>query len=246
MVVVIGAGSGIGRAVTLALLDVGHRVVLAGRRREPLEATREAAGAAADQAFVVPADVTEPSSVAALFAQARAVNGRVDVLFNNAGVLGPTAPVEDVSLEQWREVVDTNLTGAFLCAQAAFRTMRDQDPRGGRIINNGSVSAQAPRPQAVAYTATKHALTGLTKALALEGRPYGIACGQIDVGNAVTPMTRGVRRGALQADGTVVAEPSIDAGHVADAVRYMVELPVEANVLSLTVMATGMPLVGRG
>jgi len=204
------------------------------------------AGHRAADALVVPTDVTDAASVAALFERAREELGRVDLLFNNAGSFGRPAPFDEVSLEQWREVVDVNLTGAFLCAQAAFRAMRAQQPRGGRIINNGSVSAHVPRPQAAAYTASKHAMTGLTKAISLEGRAFDIACGQIDIGNAATEMTAAMAQGILQADGSTAPEPRMDARHVADAVRYMAELPLDANVQFMTVMATGMPFIGRG
>ena len=242
---VTGAGSGIGRATALALLADGYAVVLTGRRRDALEQT---AGLAADsgRALVVPADVTDPESVRALFDAARAAFGRLDLLFNNAGTGAPAVPLEDLTFDQWRRVVDTNLTGAFLCTQAAFRLMRDQDPRGGRIINNGSISAHAPRPHSAPYTATKHAITGLTKSTALDGRRYDIACGQIDIGNAATEMTARMSAGVPQANGELAAEPTMDVGHVARAVLYMAGLPLDANVLFMTVMATKMPLVGRG
>lgn len=245
MVIVTGAGSGIGRAVSRRLAQNGYRVALAGRRMEPLEATRAELPNEAG-AFAVPTDVTRPESVGALFERVVQEAGRVDVLFNNAGVFGPSAPVEDYPHDGWAAAVQTNLTGAFLCAQAAFRQMIRQRPSGGRIINNGSISAHVPRPNAVAYTATKHAITGLTKALALEGRRHGIACGQIDIGNAGTEMTRQLEAGALQADGSIVAEPTMSVEAVADAVLYMAGLPLSANVLTMTVMASGMPLVGRG
>lgn len=241
--VVTGAGSGIGRAVAVALFQAGYRVVLAGRREETLAATltgHEAAG------LVVPTDITQEEAVRRLFEQARASFGRVDVLFNNAGTFGRSAPIEDMSLEQWQEVIDANLTGVFLCAREAFRTMKEQRPQGGRIINNGSVSAQVPRPHAAAYTASKHAITGLTKTLSLEGRPYSIACGQIDIGNAATALSAAFSTGTLQADGSVKAEPKMDLRHVSDAVLYMAGLPLDANVQSMTLMATNMPLVGRG
>ena len=241
--VVTGAGSGVGRAVSAALLDAGYRVVLAGRREETL------LSALADYGFQglsVPTDVTQEHSVQNLFARAYGVFGRVDLLFNNAGVFGPSTPIEDVSFDQWKLVVDTNLTGAFLCAREAFRAMKRQQPQGGRIINNGSVSAQVPRPHAVAYTATKHAITGLTKAISLEGRAYSIACGQIDIGNAATELTSAFGKGALQANGSVLAEPRIDLRHVSDAVLYMAGLPLDANVQFMTLMATNMPLIGRG
>ncbi len=240
--VVTGAGSGIGREVAGALLGAGYAVALAGRREEPL---REAA-ANSDQAVIVPTDVTDEDSVRALFGRVRGELGRVDLLFNNAGLFGTPAPFEDFSLEEWRAVVDTNLTGSFLCAQEAFRAMKEQDPRGGRIINNGSISAHVPRPYAAAYTATKHAITGLTKAISLEGRAHDVACGQIDIGNAATDMTAAMRRGVPQADGSVAPEPVMDVAHVADAVLYMAGLPLDANVEFMTVMATKMPFIGRG
>ena len=243
--IVTGAGSGLGRAIARRLAGAGYRVVLAGRRRETLEATLAELPAATD-ALAVPTDVTRPESVEALFDVVVARAGRVDVLINNAGVFGRPAPVEDVGHADWSAVVQTNLTGAFLCAQAAFRQMIRQRPQGGRIVNNGSLSAHVPRPNAVAYTATKHGMTGLTKALALEGRRHGIACGQIDIGNAATDMTKQLEVGALQADGSIVAEPTMSAEDVADAVLYMVRLPLGANVLSMTVMASQMPFVGRG
>jgi NAD(P)-dependent dehydrogenase (short-subunit alcohol dehydrogenase family) len=243
---VTGAGSGIGRATAVALLREGYAVVLAGRRREALEQTAEQAGPNRGRALVVPADVTDPASVRGLFDAARAAFGRLDVLFNNAGTGAPAVPLEDLSYEEWRRVVDVNLTGAFLCTQAAFRLMKAQDPRGGRIINNGSISAHAPRPHSAPYTATKHAITGLTKATALDGRRYDIACGQIDIGNAETELTAPMKSGVLQGNGTTAPEPTMDVGHVARAVVYMAGLPLDANVLSLTVMATKMPFVGRG
>jgi NAD(P)-dependent dehydrogenase (short-subunit alcohol dehydrogenase family) len=241
--VVTGAGSGIGREVARALLEDGYRVALAGRREEPL---RDTVAAAREHSLVVPTDVTLPDSVRALFDRVRREWARVDVLFNNAGLFGASASFEEIALDHWRTVVDTNLTGAFLCAQGAFRVMKEQDPRGGRIINNGSISAQAPRPHAAAYTATKHALTGLTKAISLDGREHDVACGQIDIGNAATDMTSAMSQGVRQADGTVAAEPTMDARHVADAVRYMAGLPLDANVQFLTVTATKMPFIGRG
>jgi len=243
--IVTGAGSGIGRVVSQRLAGAGYRLALAGRHRESLEATR-ASLPAQPESFVVPTDVTRPESVDALFDAVVTRAGRVDVLINNAGVFGPPAPVQDVAHADWSVVVQTNLTGAFLCAQAAFRQMIRQRPQGGRIVNNGSLSAHVPRPNAVAYTATKHGVTGLTKALALEGRRHGIACGQIDIGNAATDMTKQLEVGALQADGSVLGEPTMSAEDVADAVLYMVRLPLSANVLSMTVMASEMPFVGRG
>ncbi|WPB93609.1 SDR family oxidoreductase [Streptomyces malaysiensis] len=244
--VVTGAGSGIGRAVALELLEAGWSVVLAGRREEALAETARLAGGG-PPAPVVPTDVADPARVVALFAAVRKRFGRLDLLFNNAGSFGPRGvPLEDLAYEDWRSVVDTNLTGAFLCAQAAFRLMRDQEPRGGRIINNGSVSAHAPRPDSVAYTATKHAVTGLTKSLSLDGRRYDIACGQIDVGNAATEMTERMSVGVPQASGELVAEPVMDVADVARTVRHMASLPLAANVQFATVMATAMPYIGRG
>jgi NAD(P)-dependent dehydrogenase (short-subunit alcohol dehydrogenase family) len=239
--VVTGAGSGIGRAVAVELAGAGWTVALAGRRAEALARTAELA--APGRTFAVPTDVTRPEDVAALFA---AVPGRLDLLFNNAGMFGPPVPVEELAYEQWRAVVDVNLHGAFLCAQAAFRRMKEQDPSGGRIINNGSISAHVPRPHSVAYTATKHAMTGLTKSLSLDGRPYRIACGQIDIGNAATEMTSRMRTGILQATGATAVEPVMDVADVARTVRHMAELPLEANVQFATVMATAMPFIGRG
>jgi NAD(P)-dependent dehydrogenase (short-subunit alcohol dehydrogenase family) len=240
--IVTGAGSGIGREVTRALLGSGWSVALAGRREEMLAET----AADSDRALVVPTDVTDPAAVEGLFSSTRSELGRVDLLFNNAGLFGAPSAVEDFPVEEWRKVVDTNLTGCFLCAREAFRAMREQDPRGGRIINNGSISAHVPRPYAIAYTATKHAVTGLTRALSLEGRRYDIACGQIDIGNAATDMTEAMKRGVPQADGSVSPEPVMDVSHVGDAVLYMAGLPLDANVEFLTVMATKMPFIGRG
>jgi NAD(P)-dependent dehydrogenase (short-subunit alcohol dehydrogenase family) len=244
--VVTGAGSGLGREVTHALLGSGYRVALAGRREDALRETLAGAGTAPDRAIVAPTDVSDRDSVAALFARVRDELGRVDLLFNNAGWFGRPAPIEDVAFEDWQAIVATNLTGAFVCAQEAYRLMKEQSPRGGRIINNGSISAHVPRPFAVGYTATKHAVTGLTKAIALEGRAHGIACGQIDIGNAATEMTAAMERGVPQADGSIAAEATMDARVVADAVLYMAGLPLDANVLFMTVMATTMPYVGRG
>ncbi|NUV61645.1 SDR family oxidoreductase [Streptomyces sp. CAI-85] len=243
--VITGAGSGIGRAVAAELLRTGWSVALAGRRTGPLE---ETAAIAPDGAcLVVRTDVSQPDEVTALFTAVRDRFGRLDLLFNNAGTFGPGGvPFEELPYDAWRHVVDTNLNGAFLCAQAAFRQMKEQDPRGGRIINNGSVSAHTPRPHSAPYTATKHALTGLTKALSLDGRAYGIAVGQIDIGNAATGMTAGMRTGALQANGEIAPEPVMDVADVARTVRHMAELPLEANVQFATVLATGMPYVGRG
>ena len=250
--VVTGAGSGIGRSVALALSEAGWSVALAGRRSEPLEETaRQAAGGTAGktagETLVVPTDITDPAAVAALFAAVRDRFGRVDLLFNNAGSFaGGGTPVEDLEYETWRTVVEVNLTGSFLCAQAAFRTMKEQSPQGGRIINNGSISAHVPRPHSVAYTATKHAMTGLTKSLSLDGRPYRIACGQIDIGNAATEMTARMQTGILQANGETAVEPVMDAADVARTVVHMAGLPLEANVQFATVMATAMPYIGRG
>ena len=243
--VVTGAGSGIGRAAALALADRGWSVVLAGRRADALAQTRDLA-ADPDRFHVQATDVSDRDQVEALFDGAVARFGRVDLLFNNAGTGAPPVPLEDLSLEDWRRVVDVNLTGAFLCLQAAFRRMKAQDPQGGRIINNGSISAQVPRPRSVAYTATKHAMTGLTRQASLDGRAYNIACGQIDIGNAATEMTARMSRGVLQADGSVAPEPTMDVGAVAEAVAYMAGLPLSANVQFMTVMATAMPFIGRG
>jgi NAD(P)-dependent dehydrogenase (short-subunit alcohol dehydrogenase family) len=240
---VTGAGSGIGRAVALSLAKAGYTVVLAGRRLSQLE---EAAREAGSGSIAVTADVTDRASVDALFARVANDFGRLDLLFNNAGTGSPPAPLEDVTFEQWRSVIDTNLTGAFLCTQAAFRLMKAQQPRGGRIINNGSISATAPRPRMVAYTASKHAITGLTKSTSLEGREHDIACGQIDIGNTATALAAPMAHGTLQADMSLKPEPTFDVKHVADAVVYMASLPLEANVLFMTVMATKMPFVGRG
>lgn len=244
--VVTGAGTGIGKAVTLALLQEGYRVALAGRRRQPLEEVVAEAGAAASRALVVPTDVSDPASVRHLFARVREVFGRLDLLFNNAGVFVPGASLEDIPFEHWKASVDVNLTGAFLCTQEAFKLMKNQTPRGGRIINNGSISAHAPRPHSAAYTATKHAITGLTKSTSLDGRKYDIACGQIDIGNAATDMAVKFAQGALQADGSVKPEPLLDLAHVANAVLYMASLPLSANVQFMTLMATKMPFIGRG
>ncbi|WP_329341383.1 SDR family oxidoreductase [Streptomyces sp. NBC_01352] len=247
--VVTGAGSGIGRAVAVELLRAGWSVALAGRRTETLEATAAALapGGTGGASIVVRTDVSRPEDVAALFAATTDRFGRVDLLFNNAGTFGPGGvPVEELPYDAWRHVVDTNLNGAFLCAQAAYRQMKEQDPQGGRIINNGSISAHTPRPHSVAYTATKHALTGLTKSLSLDGRPHRIAVGQIDIGNAATDMTERMQTGALQANGETAPEPVMDVADVARTVRHMAELPLEANVQFATVLATAMPYVGRG
>jgi NAD(P)-dependent dehydrogenase (short-subunit alcohol dehydrogenase family) len=241
--VVTGAGSGIGRAVALGLLANGYAVVLAGRRKERLDAVVEESRL---PAMAVQADVTDPAAVRALFEVAKQTYGRVDVLFNNAGASAPGVPLEDLTVDQWKAVVDVNLTGVFLCTQEAFRLMKAQTPRGGRIINNGSLAAHAPRPNSAPYAATKHAITGLTKACSLDGRKYDIACGQIDIGNAETPMTAKYPSGTLQANGDVRPEPLLGIEHVVDAVLFMAGLPLEANVQFLTVMATKMPFVGRG
>jgi NAD(P)-dependent dehydrogenase (short-subunit alcohol dehydrogenase family) len=242
--IVTGAGSGIGRAVAHAFIGAGYRVALAGRSEDALRETAD--GTPLDQLLIVPTDVRDPSAVAELFARVANAWKRVDVVFNNAGISGPAAPIDDVAPEQWDAVIATNLTGVFLCAQEAFRTMKRQVPQGGRIINSGSISAQTPRPHAIAYTASKHGVTGLTKAISLEGRAYDIACGQIDVGNAVTEMTAPMGAGVIQADGTVAPEPRIPALLIAESVLYMAGLPLDANVQSLTVMATKMPFIGRG
>ncbi|MGV9879995.1 SDR family oxidoreductase [Streptomyces sp. NPDC003006] len=245
--VITGAGSGIGRSVAVELLAAGWSVALAGRRVETLEETASLASAKDGAVLCVRTDVSWPDDVAALFTAVRERFGRLDLLFNNAGTFGPGGvPVEELPYDAWRHVVDTNLNGAFLCAQAAFRQMKEQDPQGGRIINNGSISAHTPRPNSVAYTATKHALTGLTKSLSLDGRPYRIAVGQIDIGNAATDMTERMQSGILQADGRLASEPVMDVADVARTVRHMAELPLEANVQFATVMATNMPYVGRG
>jgi NAD(P)-dependent dehydrogenase (short-subunit alcohol dehydrogenase family) len=243
---VTGAGSGIGRAVSVALQSAGYSVVLAGRRAEPLERTAASASASGGRMLAVPTDVTSPDSVRALFAKTREAFGRLDVLFNNAGTNAPAIPLEDLHYEQWVQVVAVNLTGAFLCAQEAIKLMKVQRPQGGRIINNGSISAHAPRPHSAPYTATKHAITGLTKSLSLDGRRHHIACGQIDIGNAATEMTERMTAGVTQANGEIAVEPRIDLRHVADAVLYMANLPLDANVQFLTVMATNMPFIGRG
>lgn len=242
---VTGAGSGVGRAAALALMKAGFTVVLAGRRIEMLKETQQL-GSAVGQSLPVSADIADPASIAALFAKTMESFGRLDLLFNNAGMGAPPVPFEDLSLDQWRTVVATNLTAPFLCTQHAFRIMKDQTPRGGRIINNGSISAHTPRPFSAAYTATKHAITGLTKASNLDGRAYDIAVGQIDIGNAATPMTDRMVDGVLQPDGNKMPEPRMDAAAVGDAVAYMAGLPLDANVLFMTVMATKMPFVGRG
>jgi len=244
--IVTGAGSGIGRAAAIALLQDGYQVTLAGRRLEPLQATAAEAGVPARRVLAVPTDVSDPASVRDLFAGTRDAFGRIDVLFNNAGIGAPAIPLEELSHEQWASVVAINLTGAFLCTQEAFRIMKDQDPRGGRIINNGSISADRPRPHSAPYTATKHAITGLTKSASLDGRRYDIACGQIDIGNAATEMTSAMRDGVAQADGSMAPEPTMDVRLVGAAVLNMANLPLEANVQFMTIMATKMPYIGRG
>jgi NAD(P)-dependent dehydrogenase (short-subunit alcohol dehydrogenase family) len=243
---VTGAGSGVGKAAALALMKEGYAVTLAGRRKEALEATAEEGRATGAASLVVPTDVGDPAAVRALFAQAKDRFGRLDLLFNNAGSGAPPVPLEELTYEQWMAVVNANLTGVFLCTQEAFKIMKSQDPRGGRIINNGSISAHAPRPNSSPYTSTKHAVTGLTKSSSLDGRKYDIAVGQIDIGNAETPMTQRMKKGVPQAHGAVEVEPVMDVENVARAIVYMASLPLDANVMFLTVMATKMPFVGRG
>jgi NAD(P)-dependent dehydrogenase (short-subunit alcohol dehydrogenase family) len=244
--VVTGAGTGVGKASALALVKAGFAVALAGRRPEPLEAVVADAEKMGGRALAVPTDVADPASVRALFDKVKQSFGRLDLLFNNAGTGAPAIPMEELSFEQWKKVVDANLTGSFLCAQQAIRMMKEQNPQGGRIINNGSISAHTPRPFSAPYTATKHAITGLTKSISLDGRPFNIACGQIDIGNAETDMARRMKDGVPQADLSIKAEPLMDAQHVADMVAHMASLPLEANVQFVTVMATKMPFVGRG
>jgi NAD(P)-dependent dehydrogenase (short-subunit alcohol dehydrogenase family) len=244
--IVTGAGSGIGKAAALALLAEGYCVTLAGRRKAPLETTAAASRLSGTQTLVAPTDVTDPASVRALFSRTKETFGRLDVLFNNAGAGAPPVLLEDLTYEQWQSVVNTNLTGAFLCTREAFRIMKSQQPRGGRIINNGSISAHNPRPNSAPYTATKHAITGLTRSTALDGRKYDIACGQIDIGNAATEMTARMEDGVPQADGSVAVEPRMDVAHVARAVVHMASLPLDANVQFMTIMATKMPYIGRG
>ncbi|MBZ0301694.1 MAG: SDR family oxidoreductase [Anaerolineae bacterium] len=243
---VTGAGTGIGNRTSLLLWEAGYSVALAGRRLEPLEQAVQEAGVSDSRALVVPTDVSDPEAVEALFAAIEAKFGRLDVLFNNAGVGAPAIPLEDLTYDQWRTVLDTCVTGAFLCTQHAFRVMKQQTPRGGRIINNGSISAHTPRPHSAPYTAAKHAITGLTKSTALDGRPFDIACGQIDIGNAATEMTERMKNGVLQANGTVAVEATMDVDYAAQAVLYMANLPLDVNVPFLTVMATQMPFMGRG
>jgi len=244
--IVTGAGSGIGRYVAVALAQNGYSVVLAGRRKEPLEATALEVGQANYQTLVVPVDVKDPASVRELFAKTKDAFGRLDLLFNNAGISGRGTPLEDLTYEHWKSVVDTNLTGTFLCTQEAFKIMKIQEPRGGRIINNGSISAHSPRPNSAPYTASKHAITGLSKVTSLDGRKYDIACGQIDIGNASTEMAERMKKGVPQANGTIAVEPTMDPADVARAVVYMASLPLDANVQFMTIMATKMPFVGRG
>ena len=243
-----GAGTGIGKASALALVQEGYAVVLAGRRVELLEATAKEAGKVENdaQTLVVPTDASDPEAIRTLFAKTQETFGRLDVLFNNAGIGAPPVPLEELSYEQWKAVVDLNLTGAFVCTQEAFKIMKDQDPRGGRIINNGSISAHTPRPNSAPYTSTKHAMTGLTKSTSLDGRKYDIACGQIDIGNAETEMTAVMKKGVPQPSGSIEVEPTFDVNHVAQAVVYMANLPLDANVQFMTVMATKMPFIGRG
>lgn len=244
--IVTGAGTGVGKAITRALLADGFKVALFGRRREVLEAAANDLDPAGGRTLVIPTDIADAAAVQAAFDAVIAQWQRLDLLVNNAGVNAPRVPLEDTTPEQWFTVVNSNLSGAFFCTQSAFRAMKAQHPQGGRIINNGSISATTPRPWSSPYAATKHAITGLTKAAALDGRPFNIACGQIDIGNATTDMTTTIAKGVLQADGSIAAEPTIDAGHIARAVSYMASLPLEANVLTMTVMATQMPFVGRG
>jgi len=244
--IVTGAGSGIGRAAAIALGQEGFSVVVAGRQKEALDATVKEGAAVGSRMIGVPTDVTQPSSVVALFARTKEAFGRLDLLFNNAGKSAPSIPLEDLTYDQWRAAVDTNLTGAFLCTQQAIKLMKTQQPQGGRIINNGSLAAYAPRPNSAPYTATKHAITGLTKSTSLDGRKYSIACGQIDIGNAATEMTRAMSNGIEQPNGAIEVEPTIDVQDVARAVVYMASLPLSANVQFMTVMATKMPFIGRG
>jgi NAD(P)-dependent dehydrogenase (short-subunit alcohol dehydrogenase family) len=244
--IVTGAGSGIGKSAAVALAQNGYSVVLGGRRKEPLEITALEVKQANSQALVVPADISDPAAVRNLFARTKDAFGRLDLLFNNAGISGPAIPLEDLAYEKWKSIVDTNLTGTFLCTQEAFKIMKNQDPRGGRIINNGSISAHAPRPNSAPYTASKHGITGLTKATSLDGRKYDIACGQIDIGNALTHMAERMKKGVPQPNGTVAVEATMDPADVARAVLYMASLPLDANVQFMTVMATKMPFIGRG
>jgi len=244
--IVTGAGSGIGKSVSIALAQNGYAVVLTGRNKQRLEATALEMGPDDSKRLVLPASVADPDSVRELFARTKREFGRLDLLFNNAGISAPGVPLEDLTVEQWKSVVDTNLTGTFLCTQEAFKIMKSQEPRGGRIINNGSISAHNPRPNSAPYTATKHGVTGLTKATSLDGRKYDIACGQIDIGNAATEMAEIMKKGVLQPHGAIAIEPTMDPADVARAVVYMASLPLDANVLFMTVMATNMPFIGRG
>jgi NAD(P)-dependent dehydrogenase (short-subunit alcohol dehydrogenase family) len=244
--IVTGAGTGIGKAVAHALLQEGYQVALAGRRKELLEQAAKDAGPAGARALLVPTDVSDPQSVRALFARTKEAFGRLDLLFNNAGINAPGIPLEELTVEQWKAVVDINLTGAFLCTQEAFKLMKSQEPRGGRIINNGSISAHVPRPNSAPYTATKHGITGLTRSTSLDGRKYDIACGQIDIGNALTELAARMAKGVPQANGSIAVEPLMDVAHVASAVVYMASLPLDANVQFMTVMASKMPFIGRG
>jgi NAD(P)-dependent dehydrogenase (short-subunit alcohol dehydrogenase family) len=246
--IVTGAGTGVGRAAALALMKAGYSVVLAGRRREMLESVAKEGSAHAAKSLVVPTDIADPAAIKALFAKTKEAYGRLDLLFNNAGIGAPAVPLEDLAFDKWKAVVDTNLTGPFLCTQEAFRLMKNQTPRGGRIINNGSISAHTPRPMSIAYTATKHAITGLTKQTSLDGRPFDICCGQIDIGNAATPLTERMVQGhgVMQSDGGMKVEARMEADHVGNAVVYMANLPLDTNVLFMTVMANQMPFVGRG
>ena len=244
--IITGGGTGIGRAGAIALVEAGWHVSVAGRRQEPLDETLRQAGAGAERMLAIATDVGDPASVSALFKQTHQTFGRLDLVFNNAGMGTPAMPLEDLTVEQWKAVVDVNLTGAFLCTQEAFRIMKNQDPMGGRIINNGSISAHVPRPFSAPYTSTKHAITGLTRSTSLDGRAYDIACGQIDIGNAVTEMTERMAAGVPQADGSMAVEPRMDVKHVADALVQMASLPLDANIQFMTVMATKMPFIGRG
>ena len=244
--IITGGGTGIGRAGAIALVEAGWHVTVAGRRLEPLEETLRQAGAGTERMLAIATDVSDPASVSTLFKQTHDTFGRLDLVFNNAGMGTPAMPLEDLSVEQWKAVVNVNLTGAFLCTQEAFRIMKKQDPQGGRIINNGSISAHVPRPFSAPYTSTKHAITGLTRSTSLDGRAYNIACGQIDIGNAVTEMTERMAAGVPQADGSMAVEPRMDVKHVADALVQMANLPLEANIQFMTVMATKMPFIGRG
>ena len=243
---VTGAGSGVGRAACQSLFEAGYSIALTGRRREPLQETVQQAGVPADRALIAPADVGDAAAIGSLFASVKETFGRLDLLFNNAGGTAPGVPLEDLKFEDWQAIVNVNLTGAFLCTQQAFRIMKAQDPRGGRIINNGSISADRPRPNSAPYTSTKHAITGLTKSTSLDGRKYDIACGQIDIGNAETPLASKMKDGVPQADGSIKPEPLMEVGHVGAAIVHMAGLPLDANVMFMTIMATKMPYIGRG